>query len=73
MLEGRRVKDGESMRIVDEAERSRGYTLGGRVGAPPTGELLAEAVVESFWGNETAIRGPQGDHRLANGTKGVLH
>ena len=73
MLEGRGVKDGESMSVVDKAERSRGYTLRGRVGAPPTGELLAEAVVKSLRGNETAICGPQAGHRLANGTKGVLH
>jgi hypothetical protein len=73
MLEGGKLEDGEGMCVVNEAERSRGYALRGRVSAPPTGELLAEAVVNSLGGNEAAIRGPQAGHRLANGTKGVLH
>ena len=73
MLEGGRMKDGEGMCIVNEAERSGGCALGGRVSAPPTGKLLAKAVVKSFGGDETAIRGPQAGHRLANGTEGVLH
>jgi hypothetical protein len=51
----------------------QGLHVGGQVSTPPTGELLTEAVVESLRGNETAIRGPQAGHRLANGTKGVLH
>ena len=70
---GGRVEDGEGMAVVNEAERSRGYALRGRVSAPPTSKLLAKAVVKSFGGDETAIRGPQAGHRLANGTEGVLH
>ena len=61
------------MGIVNEAEGSGGYTLGGRVGTSPTGELLAKAVVKGVGSNETAVRGPHAGHRLANGTKGVLH
>ena len=44
-----------------------------RVYATPTGELLAKAVVKVFWRDETAVCGPHAGHRLANGTKGVLH
>ncbi|MCK7461551.1 MAG: hypothetical protein MZU84_05560 [Sphingobacterium sp.] len=47
--------------------------MGSRIGPTPTGELLAEAVFEGVGSNEAGVRGPHAGHRLANGTKGVLH
>jgi hypothetical protein len=51
MLEGRGAKGGKGMCMVNEAEGSGSYALGGRVGTSPTGKLLAEAVVDSLGGN----------------------
>ena len=73
MLEGRGAKGGKGMCMVNEAEGSGSYALGGRVGTSPTGKLLAEAVVKGVGSNETAIRGPHAGHRLANGAEGVFH
>lgn len=47
--------------------------MGSRIGPTPTGELLAEAVFEGVGSNEAGVRGPHAGHRLAKGTKGVLH
>ena len=61
------------MGVVKKTERSGGNALRSGIGATPTGELLAEAVVQGLGSDEAAVRGPQAGHRLANGTKGVLH
>jgi hypothetical protein len=52
--------------IVKKTERSGGNALRSGIGATPTGELLAEAVVQGLGSNEMAVRGPQTGHRLAS-------
>jgi hypothetical protein len=61
------------MGVVKKTERSGGNALRSRIGVTPTGELLAESIIQGLGSNETAVRGPQTGHRLANRTKGVLH
>ena len=58
--------------IVEETKGSGSDTCGSGVGTSVAGELLGQTVVEAR-ANKALVRGPQAGHRLANGTKGVLH